>query len=311
MSSESSEASRRSFHERPARVLSAQQSLGDRVRSIWASRELLLYLITADIKIKYKNSALGMVWSMVAPAMQIGIYFLVFQIILKNGVPDYVIMLWSGMLVWHFFTNVVTNSTSVIVQRAGIVKKVSFPREILTLSIVGTAIVYFSIQFGVLAVLMLLMGHSPAWGLIWLLPLAFLAVVLLASALGIFFSAINVYFRDTGHMVDVGINLWFWLTPIVYSYERTVAPTLHAHGLTWLYLMNPVTPIVLTFQRVLYGDVSVVANTPDHATLHVLPNWSAVQFAEFNGILIAVGLVLCLGAMHVFGRLQGNFAEEL
>ena len=311
MSSESSEASRRSFHERPARVLSAHQSLGDRVRSIWASRELLLYLITADIKIKYKNSALGMVWSMVAPAMQIGIYFLVFQVILKNGVPDYVIMLWSGMLVWHFFTNVVTNSTSVIVQRSGIVKKVSFPREILTLSIVGTAIVYFSIQFGVLAVLMLLMGHGPAWSLVWLLPLAFLAVVLLASALGIFFSAINVYFRDTGHMVDVGINLWFWLTPIVYSYERTVAPTLHAHGVAWLYLLNPVTPIVLTFQRVLYGNVSVVANTPDHATLDVLPHWSAAQFAELNGILIAVGAVLCLGAMHVFGRLQGNFAEEL
>lgn len=252
-----------------------------------------------------------MIWSMVAPAMQIGIYFLVFQIILKNGVPDYVIMLWSGMLVWHFFTNVVTNSTSVIVQRSGIVKKVSFPREILALAVVGTAIVYFSIQFGVLGLLMLLMGHSPAWGLVWLLPMAFLAVVLIASALGIFFSAINVYFRDTSHMVDVGISLWFWLTPIVYSYERTVSPMLHAHGLAWLYLMNPVTPIVLTFQRVLYGDVNVVANTPDHSLLTVLPHWSAGQFAALNGILIAIGIVLCLGAMSVFGRLQGNFAEEL
>ena len=156
-----------------------------------------------------------MVWSMIAPAMQIGIYFLVFQIILKNGVPDYVVMLWSGMLVWHFFTNVVTNSTSVIVQRAGIVKKVAFPREILALSIVGTSIVYFTIQFGVLALLMLAMGHAPAWHLVWLLPMAFGGVVLIASSLGIFFSAINVYFRDTSHMVDVGINLWFWLTPIV------------------------------------------------------------------------------------------------
>ena len=311
MSSESPKTPRRSFAERPARVLSARQSLSDRVRSIWESRELLLYLITADIKIKYKNSALGMVWSMVAPAMQIGIYFLVFQIILKNGVPDYVIMLWSGMLIWHFFTNVVTNATNVIVQRSGIVKKVSFPREILALSVVGTSMVYFSIQFGVLALLMLLMGHGPSWSLLWLLPMAFLAATLFATAIGIFFSAINVYFRDTSHMVDVGINLWFWLTPIVYSYERTVAPALQTHGLTWLYLMNPVTPIVLTFQRVLYGDVSVTANTPDHSLLHVLPNWSASQFAQMNGILIGAGVILCLGAMHVFGRLQGNFAEEL
>lgn len=311
MSSETSKTPRRSFRERAPRVLSARQSLIDRLRSIWESRELLVYLISADIKIKYKNSALGMVWSMVAPAMQIGIYFLVFQIILKNGVPDYVIMLWSGMLVWHFFTNVVTNATNVIVQRSGIVKKVSFPREILALSVVGTSMVYFSIQFGVLALLMMLMGHGPAWSLVWLLPLAFLAVTLIASALGIFFSAINVYFRDTSHMVDVGISLWFWLTPIVYSYERTVSPMLHAHGLAWLYLMNPITPVVLTFQRVLYGDVSVVANTPDHSVLNVLPTWSASQFAQLNGILIVVGVVLCLGAMQIFGRLQGNFAEEL
>ena len=311
MSSDAPRESRRGFSERPFRVLGARQSLAERLAAVWASRELLLYLISSDIKIKYKNSALGMVWSMIAPAMQIGIYFLVFQIILKNGVPDYVVMLWSGMLVWHFFTNVVTNSTSVIVQRAGIVKKVAFPREILALSIVGTSIVYFTIQFGVLALLMLAMGHAPAWHLVWLLPMAFGGVVLIASSLGIFFSAINVYFRDTSHMVDVGINLWFWLTPIVYSYERTVSPMLHAHGLAWLYLMNPVTPVVLTFQRVLYGQTSVIANTADHGVVHVLPAWSTATYATINGALIGIGVILLFGAMSVFGRLQGNFAEEL
>jgi ABC-2 type transport system permease protein len=197
------------------------------------------------------------------------------------------------------------------VQRAGIVKKVAFPREILALTVVGTSMVYFSIQFGVLAVLMLLMGHAPAWHLLWLLPMAFLGVVLIASALGIFFSAINVYFRDTSHMVDVGINLWFWLTPIVYSYERTVSPMLHSHGLAWLYLLNPVTPVVLTFQRVLYGETTVIANTQDHSVLHVLPGWTTTTFATMNGALIAAGALLLLGAMFVFGRLQGNFAEEL
>ena len=292
-------------------MLGARQGLIERLSTVWASRELLLYLISSDIKIKYKNSALGMIWSMIAPAMQIGIYFLVFQIILKNGVPDYVIMLWSGMLVWHFFTNVVSNATSVVVQRAGIVKKVAFPREILALSIVGTSMVYFSIQFGVLALLMLLMGHAPAWHLLWLVPISFLGVVLIASALGIFFSAVNVYFRDTSHMVDVGINLWFWLTPIVYSYERTVSPMVHAHGLTWLYLLNPVTPVVLTFQRVLYGETTVIANTPDHSVLHVLPSWTTMTYVTVNAALISAGVILLLGAMSIFSRLQGNFAEEL
>lgn len=282
-----------------------------RLRAIWDSRELLSYLVTADVKIKYKGSALGVLWSMVAPAMSIGIYFLVFQVILKNGVPDYVVMLWAGMLVWQFFSAVVTNGTGIVVQRAGIVKKVAFPREILALSTVGTALVYFFLQFCVLGALMAILGHAPAWGDFWLLPLAFLGVLLLASALGILLSAINVYFRDMQHLVEVGIFLWFWLTPVVYSFQRTVAPMLGAKGLTWVYFLNPITPVVLTFQRVLYGQTTVVATTPDHASINVLPNWSAAHYAALDGLLILLSSILLVIAIRIFGRLQGNFAEEL
>jgi len=282
-----------------------------RLRAIWDSRELLTYLVTADIKIKYKGTALGVMWSMVAPALSIGVYFLVFQVILKNGVPDYVVMLWAGMLVWTFFSAVVVNGTGIVVQRAGIVKKVAFPREILALSTVGTALVYFFLQFIVLGLLMAVLGHAPAWGDFWLLPLAFLGLLLLASALGISLSAVNVYFRDMQHLVEVGIFLWFWLTPVVYSFERTVAPMLGARDLTWIYFLNPITPVVLTFQRVLYGDTVVTATTPDHAMLNVLPNWSALHYALLNGVLIAVSGAALVVAIRIFGRLQGNFAEEL
>ncbi len=282
-----------------------------RLRAIWDSRELLTYLVTADIKIKYKGTALGVMWSMVAPALSIGVYFLVFQVILKNGVPDYVVMLWAGMLVWTFFSAVVVNGTGIVVQRAGIVKKVAFPREILALSTVGTALVYFFLQLIVLGVLMGVMGHAPAWGDVWLLPLAFLGLLLLASALGIVLSAVNVYFRDMQHLVEVGIFLWFWLTPVVYSFQRTVAPMLGAKDLTWIYFLNPITPVVLTFQRVLYGQTMVTATTPDHAMLNVLPNWSALHYAVLNGVLIAASGVALIVAIRIFGRLQGNFAEEL
>lgn len=282
-----------------------------RLRAIWDSRELLTYLVTADIKIKYKGTALGVMWSMVAPALSIGVYFLVFQVILKNGVPDYVVMLWAGMLVWTFFSAVVVNGTGIVVQRAGIVKKVAFPREILALSTVGTALVYFFLQFIVLGLLMAALGHAPAWGDFWLLPLAFLGLLLLASALGILLSAVNVYFRDMQHLVEVGIFLWFWLTPVVYSFQRTVAPMLGARDLTWIYFLNPITPVVLTFQRVLYGDTVVTATTPDHAMLNVLPNWSALHYALLNGVLIAVSGAALVVAIRIFGRLQGNFAEEL
>ena len=311
MSSELNPLARRPVEQRPVRVVSAHLSMRQRLRAIWDSRELLTYLVTADIKIKYKGTALGVMWSMVAPALSIGVYFLVFQVILKNGVPDYVVMLWAGMLVWTFFSAVVVNGTGIVVQRAGIVKKVAFPREILALSTVGTALVYFFLQLIVLGVLMGVMGHAPAWGDVWLLPLAFLGLLLLASALGIVLSAVNVYFRDMQHLVEVGIFLWFWLTPVVYSFQRTVAPMLGAKDLTWIYFLNPITPVVLTFQRVLYGQTMVTATTPDHAMLNVLPNWSALHYAVLNGVLITASGVALIVAIRIFGRLQGNFAEEL
>ena len=311
MSSELSPSARRPVEQRPVRVVSAHLSLRQRLAAIWGARELLAYLVSADVKIKYKGSFLGIMWSMVSPAMSIAIYFLVFQVILKNGVPDYVVMLWAGMLAWTLFSTIINNATGIIVQRSGIVKKVAFPREILELSTVGSASVYFFLQFIVLAILMSVMGHAPAWSELWLLPLSFLALLLLASAFGVFLSAANVYFRDTAHLVEVGIFLWFWLTPVVYSYQRTVAPMLGAKGLAWIYLINPITPIVLTFQRVLYGQTSVTATTPDHSAITVLPEWSALHYAALNGLLVAVGLALFFWAIRIFGRLQGNFAEEL
>lgn len=297
--------------DRPVRVVSAKKSLRQRIVDIWNAREILTYLVSTDIKIKYKASALGLVWSMIAPTMTIMVYFVVFQVIMKNGIPDYVIMLWAGMLCWNFFTNVVQESTSVIVKQSGIVKKVAFPREVLALSTVGTSAVYFGMQLLVLAGLMGVLQRAPDWGMIWLLPIAFLALTVLAAALGVFLSAINVYFRDTEHLVSVGITLWFWLTPIVYSFESKVSPMLHRHHVLWLYFLNPVTPIVMTFQRVLYRTISVISTTPDHSRLTVLPTWSTWRYAELDLGLLLLGLVALLVATKVFGRLEGNFAEEL
>ena len=86
---------------------------------------------------------------------------------------------------------------------------------------------------------------------------------------------------------------------------------LGAKGLTWVYFLNPITPVVLTFQRVLYGQTTVVATTPDHASINVLPNWSAAHYAALDGLLILLSSILLVIAIRIFGRLQGNFAEEL
>jgi ABC-2 type transport system permease protein len=297
--------------ERPVRVVSATPTLTQRISDIWGHRELLSYLIRTEIKVKYKASALGIAWSMVNPAMVLGIYFLVFQVFMKNGVPNYVFMLGAGLVVWNFFAVTVNTTTSVIVNQAGIVKKVAFPREILVLASIGTSLVYLLIQFGVLLGLMAIVGHAPAWGMLWLLPLAVLALVLLTSALGIVLSAVNVYMRDTKHFVEIGMQLWFWLTPIVYSFEQKLSPLLHRHGLTWIFFLNPVTPIVMAFQRVLYAQAYVHSTVAPHALFAELPTWPASTYLELVGGIIIASSVGLLGAITLFGRLEGNFAEEL
>ncbi len=317
--SDSPPPARRPVEDRPVRIVSARPSIGLRFKEIWESRELLSYFVITDIKIKYKASALGILWSMFAPAATLAIYWVVFGKILPNSVPNFALFLFAGLLIWNFFFGVIITSTSVVVDRAGIVKKVAFPREILALSTVGTSFVYFLIQCGVMVIFMLALWHPPAWGMLWLLPLSIFALAVFAGSLGILLSAINVYLRDTRHLIEVALQLWFFLTPIVYSFEHQISKKLHhvAVGndhilnLTWLYFLNPVTPIVMTFQRVIYAQPTVRATSVPHVPYSVLPTWPTSTYLLLNLGVLAAGLVLFAIAITVFGRLEGNFAEEL
>ena len=298
--------------QREVRVVSARSSVAHRFDQLWRNRELLVHLSRSDIKVKYKNSVLGLLWSMVSPLMQLGIFWLVFGFILKNGYPKFVVFLFAGMIAWNFFSGALNTATGIIVERAGIVKKVAFPREILPLSTVGAQIFYFAMQVAAMTVILCLLQSSPDWGIIWLLVPALAALLVLASAFSVLFSALNVKLRDMRHLVEVAMQLWFWLTPIVYPYEK-LAP--HLGWLKWVYLSNPVAPIVLTIQRVLYPHLVVAStNTPPGSPptyLDVLPTWQPVTYLWLDGAILVAGLALLVFAVGVFGRLEGNFAEEL
>ncbi len=300
----------RSLEDTPVRVVSARVPLGRRLAILWSRRELLFGLISSDIRIKYKNSTLGLLWSMLNPAFTLAVYFLVFSVFLKNGIPNFVTYLFSGLVVWNMFLNSITAATGVIVDRAALVKKVSFPREILPLSNVGAAVVYFFVQLAVLVIFVAAFGHAPAWHYMWILPISFISLYLLTSALAIVMSAINVYLRDMKHLMEVLLQLWFWLTPIVYSYENSIAPHLHRHGLNALYFLNPLTLIVLTFQRVFYVSTTV-HSTVTGAVLNILPTWSFERFLILNALLLVVAMFFFLIAEAIFGRLEGNFESEL
>ena len=299
------------------RVVSAHVTVWQRMAEIWRSRELLIYLVRTEIRVKYKNSALGLVWSMISPAMTLAVYTIIFGFFLKNGIPNFAIYLFSGLLLWNFFMTGVMAATGAVVNNAGLVKKVSFPREILALAAIGSAGVFLFFQACVMAIFMLVLGTSPAWPLMWLLLVALVPTVIFSSALALLFASVNVYLRDTQHLVEVVVGaVWFWACPIVYSYQGQVAAKLTSHGVKWLYFANPMTPLVLTFQRVLYNRPGLVplttAHAPGHPTLEqLLPPWGALSYVQMDAIVLGLSLVLLYAAMVVFGRLAGNFAEEL
>ncbi len=291
------------------RIVTPTISVPQRLREIWLSRELLIYLVRTEIKVKYKNSALGLIWSMVSPAMTLAIYFVVFQLILGNKMPDFVIFLFAGLLLWNLFSLGVLTGTGVVVNNAGIVKKVSFPREIQALAAVGSACVFFFFQAIVMVIFMIVLHSAPDLAYFPLLLLALVAGVVLAGAIAVLLSAINVYLRDTQHLIEVLLTAWFWACPIVYPYQQQIGDKL-SH--VWIYFLNPMVPLVLTFQRCIYARPTAIANTkPLPTTYHVLPDKGMLWYGGLDLAVLLLGVVLFLVALAVFGRLEGNFAEEL
>jgi ABC-2 type transport system permease protein len=308
---------------KPTRTVSARVSVWLRLREMWEARELFVFLVRKEIKVKYKNSVLGFLWSMLNPALTLAVFYVLFTYFLPNGIPHFVIYMFSAMLVWNLFQTGLLSGTTSIVVNAGIVKKVAFPREILVLASVGSAFVYFFYQSIVLVIFMFAFHHAPAWGELWLLIPALAALVVFASALAIFLSAVNVYLRDTQHLVEVLLVAWFWAIPTVYAFSGRVHDSLERHTLffiphtklIWLYFANPVTPVVMTFQRVFYNDYhprSTLASLKHELIPHgVLSSYSTHWYVGADLIVLGVSVVLFLGALIVFGHLEGNFAEEL
>jgi ABC-2 type transport system permease protein len=281
------------------RISSAPSTLHARVADIVRHRELLLNLVRLELKAKYKASALGFAWSLLNPLMYLVVFYIAFDVVLGSGIPRFPLYLLSGLLVWNFFVAAITSGTSSVVAGAGLVKKVWFPREILPLASVGAALVHFFLQCIVLVVALVVVRHPVGWTEIAMLPLALFDLILLAAGLAVFLSAANVYLRDMAHFVELALMAWFWMTPIVYKFSQLTG----AIGSAAIALLNPITPIVLTFQRALYGEFG---NPP------VLdPHLSAMWYLRNLVIVTAGTLLLAVFALRFFARVEGNLAEEL
>jgi ABC-2 type transport system permease protein len=279
-----------------------------RLRDVFVHRELLANLVRKEVKVKYKSSILGMLWSMLNPLLYLAVFSLVRTVAFKRGVPNFAVYLLSGLLAWSLFGSSLGHAARSVVENASLVTKVYFPREILPLAAVGAALVDFGIHGVVLVGFMILTGAFVGGMSLLLLPLSIMALLTLASALGMWTASLNVRYRDTQHLLGLVLLVWFWTTPIIYPpalvQEQFAGRDLFGVSLLNLYLANPMAGIVMGFQRALYGLVSPEGQP---VLLQVSVEWLALVIGG-----VAVGsLVLLFLAWRTFFHLSGDFAEEL
>lgn len=229
------------------------------LKELWAYRELIYNLVVRDLKVRYKNSLLGVFWSWLNPLLMMLIFTFVFGYMWPDQTVDNPhILFLSALLPWNFFTGAVLGGIPSIVGNSHLVKKVYFPREALPIAVVLSNLVNFLISLPVLLLLIVISG-VPLTGWLFLLPIPILIEVTFALGIVLFLSTLEVFYRDTHMVMDVGMQAWFFLTPIVYNFRR-LPETFPLLGITlnpqvWLFRLNPMASIINTYQDILYNGV--------------------------------------------------------
>ena len=285
------------------RIIAARRSNRVHVQEIWEYRELLLGLVNKELKVRYKNSVLGFFWSMAQPVFLLLVYGVAFSI-LKAGFDQFAVWLMCGLVVWTFAGTTLSTSVQSITANQHLVSKVSFPRAVLPLASLGASLVHFFLQSVAFGVVLLVLRHQIAWGWLWLLPIAAAVLTLFLSSLALLLSTVNVYARDTQHLLDLALQGMFWAIPILSEYQR-VTNWFVGHGWpSWTPLLNPFTPVVITFQRAIYG-------TPFAGDRQLLPTADQWWYLRNLGVLALFSLVLLSIGLRAFDKAEGNFAEIL
>jgi ABC-type polysaccharide/polyol phosphate export permease len=262
-----------------------------------AHRELLANLTLRELRSKYKRSALGWAWSTINPLVYMVVYTIVFKYFFHakilpghpSGLDTYALFLLCGMLPFNYLQMSVMGSLSSLTSNSNLIKKTYFPRELLPTSTVIANLVSHVIEMTILLAVLVAFGN---WRALVYLPITVFLIFLtaiFALGLGLALSALNVYFRDIEHFLAIFFLVWFFLTPIVYSFD-----TLGSAGKPWvkdLLKLNPMTDAVLCFRATLYDGTH--------------PGW--FQLAYFVGWTV----LAFFAGRAIFNRLEGGLAEEL
>lgn len=255
------------------------------VKELYAYREMIFSLVRRDLKGRYKGSALGFLWTFINPLLQLGVYTLVFSVILRNGIEDYYLFLFVALIPWLFFSTSLSGGASCIWAQQDMVKKIYFPREVLPIAFVTSQFINMLLSFVVVFAVLIISGKGLNLLAILYLPIIMVVEYVLSLSATMLSSAITVYLRDAEYILGIVTMAWQFLTPIMYSVDQVPQEIL------WVFNLNPMSPIIIAYRDILYYGV--------------IPKLSTLVHASVFGIVI-----LGLGIL-VFGKLKRHFAEAL
>lgn len=260
------------------------------LKVIWTYRGFIAGNIKREFQSKYKTSLLGVTWSILNPLSMIVVYTVIFSQVMRAKLPGvdsqyaYSIYLCAGILTWGLFADIILRSQNVFLDNANLIKKLNFPRICLPITVVGSALLNFSIIFSLFTIFLIVSNDFPGLAYFSLIPVL-LVMIMLATGLGMVVGVLNVFFRDIGQLFGIILQFWFWLTPIIYP--KNILPI----GLKPFLDFNPMAGVISACQTILVNKQ--------------YPVWSELITP------IIVGLILCCLGWHLFRKHNGEMVDEL
>lgn len=255
------------------------------VKELYAYREMIFSLVRRDLKGRYKGSVLGFFWTFLNPLLQLGVYTLVFSVIMRNGIEDYYLFLFVALVPWIFFSASITGGATCIWDQQDMVKKIYFPREVLPISFVTSQFVNMLLSLFVVFGVLIVSGKGISLIALAYLPVIMLIEYLLALSMAMIVASVTVYLRDVQYLLGIILMAWQFLSPVMYSIDQVPDEVMT------IFLLNPMTPIITAYRDILYYQRPPQLFTLMHATL--------------------MGIVLLFVGVCVFSKLQRRFAEVM
>ncbi|ADL07264.1 ABC transporter permease [Thermosediminibacter oceani] len=256
----------------------------ERLKEIYAYREMLKNLVSKELRARYKGSILGFFWTFFNPLLMLIVYSFVFSFIMRSAIEKYTMFLFVALLPWNYLSGSIIQGAASLVANASLIKKVYFPRELLPLSVVLSNLVNYLLSLLILIPALLLFKIRLTWALL-AFPLVLLVETILVASLTLLVSVGNVYFRDLEHITGVFMTVWFFLTPVVYSTE--MAPP----NAKKFFALNPAAHIVEAYRDIFYKGI--------------WPDWNALLYVGLSCLIL-----FCISLL-AFQRWQQAVAEEI